>query len=126
MLPILINAPHFFGTALLGSTRRPIHFALANNLVCSCPTQRQLFVLYPVDVLHRIGTYPGHIRGEFLAAACFSTYIMSGTSNVTTSTIGVMSSCSSVPSSVHRTMSDLVSSLSLPLSDIMVNMVDSP
>ena len=39
---------------------------------------------------------------------------MAGPSNTTTSTLGVMSSCSSMASSMHRTMSDLVPSLSLP------------
>ena len=60
-----------------------------------------------------------------LAAGCFSSYIMPGPSNITTSTFGVMSSGSSVASSRHRSMSDLVPSLSLPLSGMMVDMVGS-
>ena len=42
---------------------------------------------------------------------------MAGPSNMTTSTIGVVSSWFSGASSRHRTMSDLVSSLSFPLAD---------
>ena len=42
---------------------------------------------------------------------------MAGRSNMTTSTVGVMSSCFSGESSRHRTMSDLVPSLSFPQAD---------
>ena len=42
---------------------------------------------------------------------------MAGPSNTTASTIGVVSSCSSVTSSMHRTMSELMPSLSFPLAD---------
>ena len=47
------------------------------------------------------------------AAAGFSTCKMASPSNTTASTL--VSSCSSVASSRHRTMSDLVPSLSYPL-----------
>ena len=61
----------FFGTALLGSTWRQIIsllcpvFMLSNNLVSSCPTHRQLCVLYTAYVVHKVGPYPGHIRGKW-------------------------------------------------------------
>ena len=42
---------------------------------------------------------------------------MAGPSNMTTSTLGVMSSCFSGASSWHRAMSDLVPSFSFPLAD---------
>ena len=93
-------------------------FALLKNLVCSCPTRRQLCVLYPVDVPHRVGTHPRHAYSRKVSeAAGFSTHNMAGPSNMTTSTLGVMSSCFSVTSSRHRTMSDSVPSLSFPLAD---------
>ena len=50
-------------------------------------------------------------------AAGFSTHNMAGPSNMITPTLGVMSSCFSGASSRHRTMSDLVPSLSFPLVD---------
>ncbi len=93
-------------------------FALLNNLVCSCPTRRQFCVIYPVDVPHRVGTHPGHAYTRKVPeAAGFSTHNMAGPSNMTTSTLGVMSYCFSRASSRHRTMSDLVPSLSFPLAD---------
>ena len=49
--------------------------------------------------------------------AGFSRRNMAGPSNMTTSTLGVMSSCVSGASCRHRTMSDLVPSLSFPLAD---------
>ena len=96
-------------------------FALLKNLVCSCPTRRQFCVLYPVDVPHRVGTHTGHAYSRKVPeTAGFSTHNMAGPSNcsnMTTSTLGVMSSCFSGASSTHRTMSDLVPSLSFPLAD---------
>ena len=93
-------------------------FALLNNLICSCPTRRQVVVLYPVDVLRRVGTHPGHAYSRKVPeAAGFSTHNMAGPSNMTTSTLGVMSSCFSGASSRYRTMSDLVPSLSFPMAD---------
>ena len=59
-----------------------------------------------------------------MAGAASRTYKMTGRSNTTTSTLGVMSCCSSV-SSRHRTMPDLVTNLSFTLSDSVVDMVDS-
>ena len=88
-------------------------FSLSRNLACSCPTPRLVSVLYPADALRTERTHPVHI----LAAAGFSMCTMAGPSNTTTSTLGVMSSCSSMEPSRHRTMSDLVPSLSSPLSD---------
>ena len=93
-------------------------FALLKNLVCSCPTRRQFCVLYPVDVPHRVGTHPGHAYSRKVPeAAGFSTHNMAGPSNMTTSTLGVMSSCFSEASSSHQTISDMVPSLSFPLAD---------
>ena len=54
---------------------------------------------------------------EVPEAAGFSTHNMAGPSNMTTSTLGVMSSCFSGAFSRHRTMSDLGPSLSFPLAD---------
>ena len=93
-------------------------FELLKNLVCSCPTRRQFCVPYPVDVPHRVGTHPRHAYSRKVPeAACFSTHNMAGPSYMTTSTLGVMSSCFSGASSTHRTLSDLVPSLSFPLAD---------
>ena len=93
-------------------------FVLLKDLVCSCPTQRQLCVLYPVDVPHRVGTHHGHTYSRKVPeAACFSTHNMAGPSNMITPTFGVISSCFSAASSRHRTMSDLVPILSFPLVD---------
>ena len=93
-------------------------FALLKNLVCSCPTRRQFCVLYPVDVPHRVGTHPGHAYSRKVPeAAGFSTHNMAGPSDMTTSTLGVMSSCFSEASSSHQTISDMVPSLSFPLAD---------
>ena len=93
-------------------------FALLKNLVCSCPTRRQFCVLDPVDVPRRVGTHPGHAYSRKVPeAAGFSTHNMVGPSNMTTSMLGVMSSCFSGASSRHRTMSDLVPSLSLDMVD---------
>ena len=65
-----------------------------------------------------VGTHPGHSYSRKVPeAAGFSTHNMAGPSNVTTSTLGVMSSCFSGASSRHRTISDLVPSLSFPLAD---------
>ena len=121
---ILINSPHFLELhywALLGDGFMSLScsvFALLKNLVCGCPTRRQFCVLYPVDVPHMVGTHPGHAYSRKVPeAAGFSTNNMAGPSNVTTSTLGVMSSCFSGASSRHRTISDLVPSLSFPLSD---------
>ena len=53
----------------MGSTRRRIRFPtdrvpclLSNNLLCSCPIQRQLFVLYRAYVLHGLRTHSWHMR----------------------------------------------------------------
>ena len=93
-------------------------FALLKNLVCSCPTRRQFCVLYPVDVPHRVGTHPGHAYSRKVPeTAGFSTHTMAGPSNITTSTLGVMSSYFSGASSRHRTMSDVEPSLSFPLAN---------
>ena len=121
---ILSNSPHFLELhywALLGDGSISFScsvFALLKNLVCSCPTRRQLCVLYPVDVPHRVGTHPGHAYSRKVPeAAGFSTQNMAGPSKVTTATLGVMSSYFSRASSWHRRMSDLVPSLSFPLAD---------
>ena len=121
---ILSNSPHFLELhcwGLLGHGFISLScsvFALLKNLVCSCPTRRQLCVRYPVDVPHRVGTHPGHAYSRKVPeAAGFSTHNMAGPSNMTTSTLGVMSSCFSGASSRHQTMSDLVPSLSFPLAD---------
>ena len=92
-------------------------FALLKNLVCNCPTRRQFFVFYPVDVPHRVGTHPGHAHSRKVPeAAGFSTHTMAGPSNMATSTLGLCHlSCFSGASSRHRTMSDLVPSLSFLL-----------
>ena len=88
------------------------------QLVCSCPTRRQFCALYPVDVPHRVGTHPGHAYSRKVPeTAGFSTNNMAGPSNMTTPTLGVISSCFSGASSRHRTISDLVPSLSFPLAD---------
>ena len=80
------------------------------------PTQCQLYVLYPVAVTHTVGTHHGHYDSQKVpASACFSTYKTASPSNTTTSTL--VSSFSSGASSRHRTMSDLVHSLSFPLTD---------
>ena len=93
-------------------------FALLNNFVGSFHTRRHFCVIYPVAVPHRVGTHPGHAYSRKVpAAASFRTHNMAGPSNMTTSTLGVMSSCFSGASSRHRTMSDLVPSLSFPLVD---------
>ena len=93
-------------------------FALLKNLVYSCHTRRQFCVLYPVDVPHRVGTHPGHAYPRKVSeAADFNAHNMAGPSNMTTSVLGVMSSCFSGAFSRHRTMSDLVPSVSLPLAD---------
>ena len=120
---ILSNSPHFLELhywALLGDGFISLScsvFALLKNLVCSCPTRRQLCVLYPVDVPNRVGTHPGHAYSHKVPdAAGFSTHNMAGPSNMATSTLGVMSSCFSGASSRYRTMSDLVPSLSFPSS----------
>ncbi len=69
-------------------------------------------------VPHRVGTHPGHAYSRIVPeAAGFSTHNMAGRSSMTTSTLGVMSSCFSGASSRHRTMSNLVPSLSFPLAD---------
>ena len=77
---ILSNSPHFLELhhwALHGDGFISLScsvFALLNNLVCSCPIQRQFCVLYPVDVLHRVGTHPGHAYSRKVPeAAGFST-----------------------------------------------------
>ena len=68
--------------------------------------------------LYRVGTDHGHAYSRKVPeATCFSTHNMVSPSNVTTSTLGVMSSCFSGAFSRHRTMSDLVPSLSVPLAD---------
>ena len=75
-------------------------------------------VIYPVDVTHMVGTHHGHNYNDsqkVSAAAGFSSNKMASPSNTTTSTL--VSSCSSGASSRHRTMSDLVPSLSFPLTD---------
>ena len=93
-------------------------FALLKNLACSCPTRRQLCVLYPVHVPHRVGTHPWQAYSRKVPEAeRFSTHDMAGPSNMTTSTLGVLSSYFSGAFSRHRTMSDLVPSLSFPLAD---------
>ena len=102
-------------------------FALLKNLVCSCPTRRQFCVLYqPVDVPHRVGTHPGHAYSRKVPeTAGFSTHNMAGPSNMTKSTLWIMSSYFSGASSRRRTMSDLGPSLSFPLADIDGDMVNS-
>ena len=75
-------------------------------------------VLYPVDVTQMVRTHHGHTYYDSQrvpAAAGFSTYKMASLSNTTTSTLA--SSCYSGTSSRHRTMSNLVPSLSFPLTD---------
>ena len=121
---ILSNSPHLLELhywALLGDGFISLScsvFALLKNLVCSFPTRRQFCVLYPVDVPHRVGTHSGHAYSRKVPeAARFSTHNMAGPSNMKTSTLGVMSSCFSGASWRHRTMSDLVPSLSFPLAD---------
>ena len=80
--------------------------------------RRQLCVLYPVDVPHMVGTHHWHAYSRKVpAAADFSTQNMAGPSNMTTSTLGVMSSCFSGASSRHRTMSDLVPGLRFSQAD---------
>ena len=122
---ILSNSPNFLELhywALLGDGLISLScsvFALLKNLVCGCPTRRQFCVLYPVDVPHMVGTHHGHAYSRKVPeAAGFSTHNMAGPSNMlTTSTLGVMSSCFSRASSRHRTISDLVPRLSFPLAD---------
>ena len=121
---ILSNSPHFLELhywALLGDGFISLSccvFALLKNLVCSCPTRRQFCVRYPVDVPHRVGTHPEHAYSRKVPeAAGFSMHNMAGPSNMTTSTLGVMSSCFSGASCRHRTMSDKLPSLSFPLAD---------
>ena len=118
------NSPHFLELhywALLGDGFISLSysvFALLNNIVCSFHTRHHFYVLYPVAVPHRVGTHPAHAYSRIVpAAAGFSTHNMAGQSNMTTSTLGVMSSCFSDASSMHRTMSDLVPSFSFPLAD---------
>ena len=97
---ILSNSPIFLELhywALLGggfiSLSCPV-FALLNNIVRSFPTRRHFCVLYPVAVPHRVGTHPGHAYSRRVpAAAGFTTHNMAGPSNMTTSTLGVMSFC---------------------------------
>ena len=65
-----------------------------------------------------VGTHPGHAYWRRVpAAAGFSTHTVAVPSNMTTSTLGVMSSCFSDASSRHRTMSDFVPRFSFPLAD---------
>ena len=118
---ILSSSPHFLELhywAPLGdgviSFSYPV-FALFNNIVCSFHTRRHFCSLYPVAVPHRVGTHPGHYSRRVPAAVGFTTHNMAGPSNMTTSTLGVMSSCFSDASSIHRTVSDLVPSVSFPL-----------
>ena len=93
-------------------------FVLSKNLVCSFHIRRNLCVLFPVGVSYRVVTHPGHAYLRRVpAAAGFSTHNMAGQSNMTTSTLGVMSSCFSDASSKHQTMPDLVPSFSFPLAD---------
>ena len=75
-----------------------------------------------------VGTHNGHmIRRKFQRLQASARHKMALPSNTTTSTL--LSSCSSGASSRHRTMSDLVPSLSFPLlsciivSDQIVNSV---
>ena len=121
---ILSNSPnllelHYWG--LLGDGFISLScsvFALLKNLVCSGPTRRQFCVRYPVDVPHRVGAHPGHAHSRKVPEATgFSTHNTAGPSNMTTSTLGVMSSCFAGASSRHRTMSDLVPSLSFPMAN---------
>ena len=80
------------------------------------PTQCQLCVLYPVDVTHYGRNTSWTCDSQKVpAAAGFSTYNMASPSNTATSML--VSSCFSGASSRHRTMSDLVPSLSFPLTD---------
>ena len=77
-----------------------------------------LCVLYPVDVTQMVGRHHGHNyydSQKVSAAEGFSSYKMASPSNTTTSTL--VSSCSSGASSRHRTMSELVPSLSFHLTD---------
>ena len=59
---ILSNSPHFLELhywALLGDGFISLScsvFVLLKNLVCSCPTRRQVCVLYPVDV-HNVNAW---------------------------------------------------------------------
>ena len=123
---ILSNSPHFLELhywALLGdgfiSLSCP-EFALLNNIFCSFHTRRQFCVLYPVAVPHNYGrntSWACILESRRVPAdASFRTQNMAG-SNMTTSTLGVMSSCFSDSSSRHRTMSDLVPSFSFHLAD---------
>ena len=57
------------------------------------------------------------IFAQISGAAGFSTHNMAWPSNMTKSTLWVMSSYFSGASSRHRTISDLVPSLSFPLAD---------
>ena len=80
------------------------------------PTQCQLCVLYPIYVTHMVGTHNGHmIRRKFqrLQASASTRWLV----RLTPTTSTLVSSCSSGASSRHRTMSDLVPSLSFPLTD---------
>ena len=119
---ILSNSPHFLESCIIGlysatdsfPSRVPWPF---NNIVCSFHT-RHFCALYPVAVPHRVGTHPGHAYSRRVPAATgFTTHNMAGSSNMTRSTLGVMSSGFSDASSRHRTMSDLVPSFSFPLAD---------
>ena len=65
-----------------------------------------------------MGAHPEHAYSRKVPkAAGFSTHNMAGPSNMTKSTLWVMSSYFSGASSRHRTISDLVPSLSFPLAD---------
>ena len=121
---IMSNSPHFLELhywALLGDGLISLSysvFALLNNIVCSFHTRCYFCVLYPVTVPHSVGTHPGYAYTRRVpAAAGFSTHNVAGPSNMTMSTLGVMSSFFSDASSMHRTMSDLVPSFSFPLAD---------
>ena len=121
---IMSNSPHFLELhywALLGDGFISLSYsvyALLNNIVCRFHTRRHFCVLYPVAVPYRVGTHPGHAYSRRVpAAAGFSKHSMAGPSNMTTSTLRVMSSCFSDASSMHRIMSDLVPSFSFPLAD---------
>ena len=121
---IMSNSPHFLELhywVLLGDGFISLSyfvFALLNNIVCSFHTRRHFYALYPVAVPHRVRTHPGHAYSRRVpAAAGFSTHNIAGPSNMTKSTLGVMSSCFSDASSMHRTMSDFVPSFSFPHAD---------
>ena len=86
---ILSNSPHFLELhywALLGDGLISLScsvFALLKNLVCSCPTRRQFWVLYPVHVPHSVGTHPGHAYSlKVPEAAGSSTQSIAGPSNI--------------------------------------------